>query len=265
MKSIFSVLLSSICFISSCANENIDGKWIVSKRGKVILNTRPINYSKVTSPDSLIIDAILDEQNESMLLINTKLETNFVSEFTVYLFNSDEAKEKIGTNGGGHVNLTTLTIYYTFLQAKNPKNGKCVFIGAHELVHLIANVELGHAKSRIMSEGFAVAVTGNYGSYINSNSEVVKKDIELWMKEYILEDKILKPTELINGKEISENIFYPQAGFFINWLFDNYGVEKVNKLYKLRKKRILKDFEKITGESFYTIEKKYLLYCYSIK
>ena len=128
MKSIFSVLLSSICFISSCANENIDGKWIVSKRGKVILNTRPINYSKVTSPDSLIIDAILDEQNESMLLINTKLETNFVSEFTVYLFNSDEAKEKIGTNGGGHVNLTTLTIYYTFLQAKNPKNGKTSLI-----------------------------------------------------------------------------------------------------------------------------------------
>jgi hypothetical protein len=43
-------------------------------------------------------------------------------------------------------------------------------------------------------------------------------------------------------------------------LFSEYGVDKINEMYTLNVKQIDKNFEKITGDSFKEMERKYLLY-----
>jgi len=264
MRNVFLLIIVSICFMSF-KTVNIDGPWIVSKKGNVILYTRPINYSKVPSPDSLNIEVILLEQNESLRLINSKLGTRFDSNFSVYLYNYDEAKDKIGTNGGGFSMPKDRIIYYTYSKTKNKITGKDIYLGIHELVHLVTRSELGYAKSRLMGEGYAVALTGNYSGYKDLNGDYCKKTIEMWMTEYVTKGQILKPNDLISNEKYPETLFYPQAGFFINWLFDNYGVEKITKLYILKNKRIKRDFEKITGDKFDSMEMKYLDYCNKLK
>lgn len=87
------------------------------------------------------------------------------------------------------------------------------------------------------------------------------------MKEFNEKNQVLTPSELLNGGKIPYSQFYPQSGFFINWLFEQYGVEKVNKLYPkvrrytLNKSKLKKEFESTLGDSFSTIENNYLAYC----
>ena len=60
-----------------------------------------MNYSDYSSPDSLIIQKIISEQEWVIDYINSSIATNFRSKVRIFLYNLDEAKEKIGTNGGG--------------------------------------------------------------------------------------------------------------------------------------------------------------------
>ncbi len=265
MKNILLIVLISALLVSF-SKGNIDGPWIISKKGNVVLYTRPENYSKTPSPNIATINSILDEQNECLKIINHRLGTSFNSNFSVYLFNYDEAKEKIGTNSGGYAISRKRVIYYTYNHVtKKSNNGNRVYLGKHELVHLVTTKEFGHSNLRLMGEGYAVSINGIYGRERSSKGEIVGKSLEKWMKEYVSTDKILKPSEMINGRDIPESLFYPQAGFFINWLFDNYGTQKINKLYKSSNKALKIDFEKITGESFDSIEIKYLEFCNSLK
>jgi len=260
-------LLVLISIISMSFSNNItDGPWIISKKGKVILYTRPVNYSKKPSPDSANIRSILEEQNDCLENINHKLGVNFKSKFSVYLFNYDEAKDKIGTNGGGYAISRKKVIFYTYnASIKKSNKGTREYLGEHELVHLVTTKEFGHSNFRVLREGYAVAISGDFGRERSANGENVSRSIEKWMKEYVSNGKVLKPSELINGGEFSESIFYPQAGFFIDWLFDTYSVKKINRLYKSNGADFKRDFEKITSERFDSMEIKYLKYCDSIK
>jgi len=258
------LILSTICN----AKENTKGPWIVTKSGRVTLYCRPIDYSKSPSPDSLAISNILKEQNDCYNEINNKLKLNDDFEFSIYLFNYDEAQEKIGTNGGGYAKSKKRVIYYTYFNPpiKNAETGRSEYLGAHELVHVFAYRNFGRVR-KIMREGYAVAISGNYSAYKAPNGEFYKKPIELWMKEFNETNQVLTPTEMLNGGKIPYSQFYPQSGCFINWLFEKYGVEKVNmlypkiKLYRLNKSNLKKDIESILGESFSTIENNYLAYC----
>jgi hypothetical protein len=98
----------------SNAKGNTKGPWIVTKSGRVTLYSRPLDYSQSSSPDSLAITNILQEQNDCYNEINNKLQLNDDFEFSIYLYNNDEAKEKIGTNGGGYANSKKRVIYYTY-------------------------------------------------------------------------------------------------------------------------------------------------------
>lgn len=265
MKNTLFIALLSI-LLMSLSKGNSDGPWIVNSKGNVVLYTRPENYSKSPSPDTSTINSILDEQNESLKFINQRLSTNFNSKFSIYLFNYDEAKEKIGTNGGGYAISRKRVIYYTYNNnIKKSNDGNRVYLGKHELVHLVTTRELGRSKLRLMSEGYAVSISGDYGRERSANGVMVGKSIEKWMKEYASNGKILKPSEMMNGRDIAESIFYPQAGFFMNWLFEHYGTKKINRLYKSGKTDLKKKFEKITSESFDDMEIKYLEYCNSLK
>jgi len=69
------------------------------------------------------------------------------------------------------------------------------------------------------------------------------------------------PSELLDSDNMFEGYFYPQSGFFIKWLFKEYSIKTVNKLFALPRENFEKEFEVITGESFQIMESKYLKYC----
>jgi len=59
--------------------------------------------------------------------------------------------------------------------------------------------------------------------------------------------------------KVNERSYYPQVGCLFNWLFTEYGVGKINEMYSFNARQIEKNFEKITGDSFKEMERKYLL------
>jgi hypothetical protein len=243
-------LIIGIVFIAIASFSPFRKKWVKTKKENIVLYTRPENFTGYTSPNSDKINAYLDEGIESVKEINEILGVNFDSKIMVYLYNYDEAKEQIGTNGGGGAIVNKRIIYYTYYKDSNnidKKRNRIIYIGAHEYVHIVSFNTIGFSRTRLFTEGYANAIDGYYAG----------QEIE----EY-LDRKIIKtPTELLEGEEMLEGVFYPQSGFFIKWLFQEYSIEKSNKLFVLTKDGIISEFEGITGDTFYLMEKKYSDYC----
>ena len=114
MKSI-GLLTICVLFLFSW-KADIKGPWIKTKRDRIVLFTRPVDYGNGISPDSKAIKSILQEQEDVIDLINERLKVNFKSTVKIYLYNKGEAKEKIGTNGGGFASQSRLNrcIYFTY-------------------------------------------------------------------------------------------------------------------------------------------------------
>ena len=144
---------------------DIAGPWIITSGDNITLYTRPQNFSKSNSPDSIAIRQILKEQNYVIDHINRILQTKFNSKVQIYLYNFDEAKAKIGTNGGGFCSQSKNWIFFTYYEKPNKYSSKdtFVYLGIHEMVHIITREEIGWPKSRLFGEGFANAIDGTYG------------------------------------------------------------------------------------------------------
>ena len=261
---IFKNLIIIFFFLISCKKEDsrYDGPWITNQIDNFILNTRPVNYSSSKSPDSVVIKTILDNHIIFQDEINSKLNVDFHLNVEIFLFNYDEALAKIGTNGGGGAEITKNRIYYSFF-------GKIIYdtiinrelyIGSHELVHIITFNELGLHKTRLMCEGYACAIDARYGTTNGEHGEYIAKPNDLYIKEYKESNQILSPEKLLNGEDLPAELFYPQAGFFVNWLFNNYSVEKINQLYTIDKDNFKNQFFKVTGIEFCEMESMYLEY-----
>lgn len=240
---------------------DLSGPWIRTESENIILHSRPVAFTKTNSPDSIDLQKILIEQNQIIELINQKLKTNFQDKVEIYLFNYDEAKKKIGTNGGGFCNSKKSSIYFTYYDNPiyNTIRKEKEYIGVHEMVHLIANKELGNHKTAFFGEGYANAIDGNYGAIKNGDS-LIRRRIDATMLHIINNRKILTPTELLINNKIPARSFYPQVGYLLNWLFTEYGIESISKMYTLSRKQIERNFEKFTGDSFIVMERKYLLH-----
>jgi hypothetical protein len=242
------VALIILCLLFTSFKIDLDGPWVETQKENVILYTRPYGYSKTPSPDSMDINIILDNQTDKYDEIDSFLKTNFKFLVKIYLYNYDEAKEKIGTNTGGGANTKLREIYFTFDTAimRIKEND---LLGKHELTHIIASNELSYPATILMNEGYANALSKVYAG----------KTLEFGMKFHKKKGNILTPTEMLEIKKFNEFIFYPQAGYFVNWLFENYGVENVNKLYPLKARKIKKEIFLLTGKEFSQIEKDYLM------
>ena len=250
-----------LVFICSSWKADTRGPWITTKGKRVVLYTRPLSYSKAISPDSLAIQAIIAEQEQVIDYINEKLKVNFDSKVEIYLYNYDEAKEKIGTNGGGFASLDGRNIFYTYFGKTffNSIRNADEYVGVHEMVHTITLNELGNIRTRFFGEGYSNAVDGNYGSMLENNRMVRLRNDSTLVK--IKKRGILrKPSELLYNDSIPEREYYPQAGSLIRWMFDTYGVEKINKLFALKREKIEEKFFAVTGERFIDMEKRYMDY-----
>lgn len=237
------------------------GPWIITKGERIVLYSRPLGYSKAESPDSITIQTIIQEQEHVIDYINKRLNTNFDSKVKIFLFNQDEAKEKIGTNGGGFASLNKFKrhIYFTFHSKPylNTVLNKYDYLGVHEMVHIITINQLGNLRTRFFGEGYSNAIDGNYGGeYVNGVLTRRRNDSTLIKIKG--NGKILTPSELLYKDSIPEFEYYPQIGCLINWMFEKYGVDKINLLYDLKSDKIEAEFLKVTGVAFTDMENEYM-------
>jgi hypothetical protein len=210
------------------------------------------------------IQTIIQEQEEAIKYINQRLNVNFDSKVRIYLYNKDEAKEKIGTNGGGYANLSKITkhIYFTFHPEPmfNPVLNKYDYVGVHEMVHIITINKLGKFTTRFFGEGYANAVDGNYG-IVEIDGIWNRRRNDSTMVKILDKGMLLKPSDLLYKDSLPEHLYYPQIGYLINWMFDTYGVDKINQLYDIKRDKIEEEFLEVTGIHFKDMEQSYLEYC----
>ncbi|MDD3131399.1 MAG: hypothetical protein PHN94_06225, partial [Bacteroidales bacterium] len=114
----------------------------------------------------------------------------------------------------------------------NTKRKKNEYIGVHEMVHIRTRYELGNPKSAFFGEGYANAIDGNYGA-VKDGDSLIRRTIESTMKLIVKSGNILTPAELLYNNKIHERSYYPQIGSLFNWLFTEYGVDKINEMYTL--------------------------------
>jgi len=249
MKNMKYLILISALFLLSTSFFPFKKKWIKTHKDYITLYSRPSGFSHSISPDSLKIQNILQEGIDCVEEIKKILEVNFSGEIKVYLYNFDEAEKEIGTNGGGGAIPTKGIILYTNFEKNNidSTRNRIQYLGLHEYVHIVSFKSIGNATIRLFAEGYANAVDGTYGG----------KSIET----YLSLKRMKTPSELLDSDNMFEGYFYPQSGFFIKWLFKEYSIKTVNKLFALPRENFEKEFEVITGESFQIMESKYLKYC----
>lgn len=257
------VILSFCLLLSACKGTDdepglLNGPWVENAQGRVTLYTRPLNYSSSSSPDKTAIRATLQNQNKFIETINQRLHVNYRGAVAIYFFNLDEAKAKLGTSAGGSSNFVRKEIYYSFyLSQYYPNYNLSDYLGIHEMVHIISCNMLGTPGSLMMAEGYAVAVDGTLGS--SDNTGKTRKSISAWMDEFKNKSTLHSPSILLdNFSSLPEAEAYAQSGYFVNWLFDQYGVDKINHLFPTKAENFKAEFEKITGDSFANMETAYL-------
>lgn len=237
------------------------GPWVITEGKRVTLYSRPVGYSKADSPDSIAIQSIIREQEHVIDHINQRLNTSFDTKVKVFLFNRDEAKEKIGTNGGGFASLNKSKrhIYFTFHEKPFLNTGlnQYDYLGVHEMVHIITINQIGNLRTRFFGEGYANALDGNYGVE-NVNGILTRKRNDSTLIKIKANGKLLKPSVLLYNDSIPESEYYPQIGCLINWMFEKYGVDKINLLYDLKRDKIEKAFQRVTGVRFKDMETAYM-------
>lgn len=257
------ILIIGIFIVGCEKNDVLEGPWNVHDSDNIELYVRPAEFNNDQSPDTSDIKLILRNQNNFIDTINTRLNIHCDSKFKIYLFNYDEAKELIGTNTGGYAIPSKGELYYTFFEAPiyYPDMDIYSYLGFHELVHLVTIGEFGSTKNRMITEGYAVAVDNSYGARYGDNGEIIRMMNREWMEFYLAENLIFTPNELLNGDDLPEQQYYPQVGVFINWLFDKFGVDQINKIFNTDKEDFKQRFEDELGTKYDDLENEYLDYC----
>lgn len=259
MKNTILLLLLFLLGFTQCKKDNgssfLDGPWVDTTQGLVTLHTRPAGYGSGDSPDQAAIESTLSHQNAFIELINQKLNTSFNQKLEIYLYNKYEVENKLGLSAGGFTNPKRKEICYSFGYNQYYPNLKLYdYLGVHEMVHMVAENTIGTGGTFMMNEGLAVAIDGTLG-----NVGTTRKLLTEWMVEYQEAGKIYSPSQLLEKPvAITEAEFYAQSGNFVSWLLQKLGIEKVKQLYILDKAHFISDFEKITGQTFNSIESNYL-------
>lgn len=236
--------------------------WLVNESGNFVIHYRAPEFGFGESPTNEIISIIGENQNHYLNIINDTLGINYGEKVLIYLFNKQEADEKIGTSGGGHSIPVYNAYYYTYSGlAFTDRFTDTAYIGSHELVHVVTHKLLGAPGTKMLSEGYAVALDGGYALTGSGDGSVVRKSIDAWMNEFGDSGNILSPGTLLNNDDLPENIYYPNAGSFISYLFDRFGSEKINSLFTVEKDNFKEKFNSKLNVNFNIAAEDYLEYC----
>ncbi|MGM0613645.1 MAG: hypothetical protein ACQESM_09065 [Bacteroidota bacterium] len=253
-------LLSLALLFSACtefiAELDADKAWKLTESDHIKLYYKKTGASGAPSPSKEQVQVILDNQKYYYQAIQDSIQKTFSEPVLIYLYNKDQAKEAIGTSGGGLSQSRYMTIYYTFIHdiesytdqygIENP------FVGAHEMVHIITHNVLGNPGTKMMSEGYAVWLDGSYG----------RKNINYYIRRFKTEypEYVMTPTQLLNESFKDEMIYYPNAGVLIRYWVKQFGIEKINKLFPVSRENFKKKFEEVTETSWDEMESRYSNY-----
>lgn len=121
----------------------------------------------------------------------------------------------------------------------------------HEITHILS-ITIGNPPA-MMAEGLAVLYGWKEGWQ--------GKPFDFWVKEYIKENKLLPLEEIsktVNFRKYPEDITYPEAASFLEFLIKKYGVEKFKAVYKnADEENIDSAFKKIYGKNLKELEKEW--------
>ncbi|MGC9472012.1 MAG: hypothetical protein ACP5D1_10750 [Bacteroidales bacterium] len=260
IKHRFILFLVITVFLESCteffADIDLQDDWVVYASGNIVLHTRPSDYPVTPSPTPEQAAGILANQQFYYYAIQDSIGKTFNDHVLIYLYNRDEAKERIGTDGGGHAIPKMNCFYYSFLPdlagytdqygVVNP------FLGAHELVHVITHRVLGYPGTKMMSEGYANWLDGGYARHDIEDIVVYYRDNE--------PEKVLTPGDLLEESVSDEDIFYPNSGILIRFLVRRYGVGMVNTLFPLPPEKLKHRFKNLTGYTWEEMSSRYADY-----
>jgi len=261
----FVMVLAGYLFVFARCTDFIAGvdrqdDWKVIESGKIQLYYRAGDFSSAPSPGQQVAGRIVQNQNVYYQGILKRIQVSFTDKVMIYLYNEDEADELIGTNTGGHAIPKYNTYYYTYMSNRrsfiDQYGIEDPVIGAHELAHVITHRTMGYPGTRLMSEGYAVWLDGFYGGY----------PIEDIIRKYRDEetDKLMSPEELLDEKEDSESVFYPNAGMLIRFWTSQYGVVNINRLFTSSEDEFKKHFMQAAGESWEDMTSRYDQYLQSL-
>ena len=255
---IFALLTGCTEFV---ATVNKDNTWEVYELDRIVLHVRPSGHSQTVSPDDVAIDRILENQNFYYQLINDSLGLNYRGQVYIYLYNLDEAYFSIGTQTGGHAVPDRSAIYYTYLRPEfRDRYGRRAHIGAHEMVHVISHRLLGKPFTKLMSEGYAVAIDGAYGRQSTPAGTIVARPIMEWMMNHRQAGNVLSPEELLTQTNRPEAVYYPNAGFFVIYLWNRFGVEMINQLFNVDTQDFRGAFYQVSGVTWTQLNEDYEAY-----
>lgn len=238
------------------ATEDLQDEWQMVESDTIVLHYRPASFSEAPSPTA--DEAIFMLQNQELYYraICDSIGRDFSDRVMIYLFNQDEAEQHIGAQSGGHSIPKFNTVYFSFFHHSreyiDQYDIENMFLGAHELVHVITHQVLGYPGTKLMSESYANWLDGSYARYHISDIVASYRDHE--------PEKLMTPDDLLEKTETVEQVYYPNAGVFTGFLVKEYGVERINDLFTSGKEQFASDFEKVCNEDWSEMGEKYSRY-----
>jgi hypothetical protein len=228
-----------VAFLLNCCEmitRHVDDKnWIAVQSEHFIFHYRPNSLAERN------IAIIIEEMENNYREIVIALNVNYSGVVNYYLYNSNEASS-IGVIAGGFSDNSFETIRQTY-------DGYP--LGKHELVHIISFRAIGIAFLRLTSEGLANAVDGTYGG----------KPISDWMREYVATGALIPVREMVeNSEKYDEARFYPQSGFFVQYLVNRFGIDKFKVIFRASHYEFYEIFQATYGIDLDTLANEYFAY-----
>jgi hypothetical protein len=238
------------------ASYDLQSDWNILENDRIILHYRAPGYSASPSPTPEEARRILANQTFYHAAIQDSIHRLFTDRVLIYLFNRDEAEVHIGKAYGGHAIPKYNTFYFSFFHHSRDYMDQYgieqPFLGAHEIAHVITHRTLGHAGSKLMSEGYANWLDGSYARLHIRDIVRAYRDRE--------PHNILTPTQLLHDTDIADQVYYPNSGVFIEYLVRAFGIERVNLLFNSPPRTLQQDFERHLGMTWQEMERRYLSY-----
>jgi hypothetical protein len=147
----------------------------------------------------------------------------------------ERMKKLIGHEINGVAYSDTKVVCFVFSEKINAS-------GSHEIMHVMAAAAWGARPQTWLNEGLAVYADDRWHGY-------ELHDLNKYLRQ---EKKLIPLKKLIGNFRGHPNLVsYPQAGSFVKYLYEQYGVEKIRELWK---KGAVKDFKRVLGKDLAALE-----------
>lgn len=200
-----------------------------------------IHFSSKTKFVNTRYLALLHEYYLDQLKI--QMNESFHKKIDSYIFQNREEKQEL--MGAGNANVAKPWLRQIYLN-----DGSYEETLKHELVHIIAGdfgvtpLKVAHNLNSAMIEGLAVAIDNNYDAWpVHHLAKLA------WQSNYRI--SITTLFEGANFFSQTSSLSYIYAGSFIRYLIENFGLQKVKRLYGTL------DFEKLYGKNINQLAEDY--------